>query len=131
MIHHTSRHIFLHDTDASGLIFFGAVSRWLSEAETALFDAIGHKSLGPDGTASPVRSMNVEYLRPLRFRDKCEHLVWVSDVGKSSFTVDHELRHDGEIAVTARIVHVSVTLETMALAPAPEEIRRSSSGAER
>lgn len=125
MRHSTTRRVYIHDTDASGLVFYGSVLRWLSEAEAELFESLGHRSPTSEGVGAPIRSVNVEYLRPLRIHDKCQHAVWVGRCGVSSFSVCHELTHDGELAVAAFVRHVTVSLATMTPVSAPEAVRRA------
>jgi acyl-CoA thioesterase FadM len=116
------RRVLLPDTDASGLIFFGAPARWVAEAHAELMGSIGRRWGGT--TATPTRAYEVAFERPLRVDDEIEHTAWVSEIGRTSFAVAHEIRCRGAIAVTATSRHVHVRLADMTPLPVPDEIVR-------
>jgi acyl-CoA thioesterase FadM len=77
VIHIRSGIVQIYDTDASGLIFFGAPVRWFVEGEgefmhgTGLLQALGHdREFAEAGPMAPTRAYEVSLDRPLRFRDR-------------------------------------------------------------
>jgi acyl-CoA thioesterase FadM len=114
------RRVLLPDSDASGLIFFGAPARWVAEAFAELMRSVGREWGGE--TATPTRAYTVSFERPLRVDDAIEHTAWVSETGETSFAVRHEIRCGGEVAVTAVSWHVHLRLADMRPLPLPEAI---------
>jgi acyl-CoA thioesterase FadM len=131
----TSR-VEIYDTDASGLIFYGAPTRWFADAEQELYDALGVRwpmmesehgaatdHLGP---SAPTRSYEVHLDGPLRFREVYLHEAWISRVGRSSFTMSHRISVAGEVRVRGDVHRVYVEVDadgTMAPRDVPQLFR--------
>jgi acyl-CoA thioesterase FadM len=128
----------IYDTDASGLIFYGAPARWFADAEQDLYDALDIRMPLMDsadraatavaGPSAPTRSYEVHLERPLYFREEYAHDVWVSRAGRTSYAISHLLSVDGEVRVRGVVhrVYVEVAEDgTMAPAEVPEMIRRA------
>jgi acyl-CoA thioester hydrolase len=113
----------LSDTDSSGLIYYGAVTGWLTRAQAELWLALGFR---PDGNGPrpmmPVVNANLSYHAPLRLADAYELSVWVEEVGATSATLGFEVRRDGERCVSARMTHVHLDVDTLRPAPLPDAI---------
>ena len=118
IVRRTSR-VEIYDTDASGLIFYGAPIRRFADAEQLLYDALGIRwpmmdSDGPPGLASPsspTRSFEIHLDRPLRFRELYDHDVWISRVGRTSFSMSHEISVGGEVRVRGVVHRVYVEVD--------------------
>jgi acyl-CoA thioesterase FadM len=114
-IHHRIGRVQIYDTDASGLIFYGAPARWFADAEQELYDVLrirmplmdsenGTAPNGQAGPSAPTRSFEVHIDRPLRFRELYDHAVWISRAGRTSFSISHRISVDGEVRIRG-IVH--------------------------
>jgi acyl-CoA thioesterase FadM len=110
----TSRgRVEIFDTDASGLLFYGAPTRWFCTAET---DFVRHFGLGEDvgqamstgGAFAPTRSVEIGLERPMRFLDDFEHHLWVSAVGTSSYAISHAICVRGDVCVRGLVRRVRV-----------------------
>jgi acyl-CoA thioester hydrolase len=119
----TFRRIYISDTDASGLIFFGAVTRWIAEAHTDMMSSFGVVTLS-DGAATPTRALSVEYDHPLHLHDVVLQRAWISALGTTSYAVTHEVVHEatGRVAVRATTRHVALNLDDFKPRPVPDLI---------
>jgi YbgC/YbaW family acyl-CoA thioester hydrolase len=97
----------LADTDSSGLIYYGAVTPWLSRALSELFLGLGFRP-GGDGPRPmmPVVNANVTYHSPLRLADPYELWGWVEEAGTTSARIAYEVRCRGRLCVSATTTHV-------------------------
>jgi acyl-CoA thioesterase FadM len=110
----------IYDTDASGLIFYGAPTQWFAVAEQELYDALdirwplGESELGVAtthrGASSPTRSYEIHLDGPLRFRERYLHEVWISAVGRTSFAMSHEISVEGDVRIRGVVRRVYVTV---------------------
>lgn len=103
----------IYDTDASGLIFYGAPIRWFCAAETEFVRRFGlaedvGQSMAADGPFAPTRSVEIELLKAMRFLDEFDHHVWVSAVGRTSYSMSHAVRVGGEVCVRGVVRRVRV-----------------------
>ncbi len=136
MIHRRDGRVEIYDTDASGLIFYGAPTRWFADAEQQLYDTLGIRwplmeseggeAAAAEGPSAPTRSFEIHLDGPLRFRERYVHEVWVSHVGRTSFTFGHRISVDGDVRIrgTVRRVFVVVAPDgTMEPADVPAHLR--------
>lgn len=112
----------LYDTDASGLIYFGAATRWATEATFELMAAIGRTVEFDGGWVTPVRAANFEYLTRLAMGDDITVSAWFARVGRTSFEIEIDVARDGATCVRARMTHVHVNLADGRTGPVPAEI---------
>jgi acyl-CoA thioesterase FadM len=119
----------IYDTDASGLIFYGAPTQWFAVAEQELYDALGIRwPMGDSergvatphlGASAPTRSYEIHLDRPLHFRERFVHEVWISAVGRTSFSMSHEISVDGDVRLRGVVRRVYVEVDAAgAMAPA-------------
>jgi acyl-CoA thioester hydrolase len=96
------------DTDASGLIYFTAVFRWVEAAEIELYRKLG---LLDGSIRLPRRQVEAEYLLPIRFDDEIEVTLRVERVGTTSVTYSWDALLRGEVAARGRFtaVHIGPT----------------------
>ena len=121
MIWQRNGRVEIHDTDASGLIFYGAPTQWFAVAEQELYDALDIRwPMGASehgvatahlGASSPTRSYEIHLDGPLRFRERYLHEVWISAVGRTSFSMSHEISVDGDVRVRGVVRRVYVMVE--------------------
>ena len=136
MIHRLDGRVEIYDTDASGLIFYGAPTRWFADAEQELYDALGIRwplmesegggAAATEGPSAPTRAYEVHLDGPLRFRERYVHEVWVSRVGRTSFSFAHRISVDGAVRLRASVHRVYVLVGpggAMAPAEVPASLR--------
>lgn len=115
--------IRLSDTDSSGLIYYGAVTAWLTRAQAELWYALGFKQEGlAPSPMMPVVNANISYHASLHMADEYELRAWVAETGRTSATVGFEVTKDGAQCVTASMTHVHIDPRSMKPAPLPSAI---------
>ncbi|WP_295399706.1 acyl-CoA thioesterase [uncultured Thiocystis sp.] len=109
--------IRLHDTDAAGLLFFGHLFRHAHDAFEAFMATLGFPLdlMIRDGRMLlPLTHAEADYRRPLRHGDVVRVLVSVLEIRRRSFSIGYRfLNARGEVAATARTVHVQVDAEIL------------------
>ena len=88
------------DTDAAGIVYFGAFATYFDESFLAALRAYGigweeHHSLG---FFLPIVEQHIQFYHPVRAGDKITVFVAISRIGNRSFTCQHKviLKEDGE-----------------------------------
>ncbi|GEO93744.1 acyl-CoA thioesterase [Kocuria flava] len=102
-------------------------ARVVTLIEEARLAAIAHW-MGADGIPDPIRprvvvSLNLDYLRPIDHGPELTARVWVSRLGRSSYTVAYELLQYGQVAARARTVLVQMDPATGRSVPLPDTVR--------
>ena len=87
--------IDLADTDLGAVVYYARYPRYLDRAVFAYRSHLGVPPLGPPGHLFVVRSLSCDYRASARFDDGVEVLVRVSEVGRSSHTVDARMERVG------------------------------------
>ena len=103
------------DTDAAGRYHHSSVIRWVEDAEAELLESLG--TLGIFGSVPRVH-YEVDYLRPVYFRDIVETRMRIASVGTSSIRYEFVVRLVGDAgeaadahqAVVARGVMIAVAI---------------------
>ena len=114
----------LHDTDSSGLIYYGAVTAWLTRAQSELWLALGFRPVGLLPTPMmPVVNANLSYHGPLGLGDAYELRAWVEEAGTTSAVVAFDITLDGSPRVSARMTHVHLDVDTRRPAELPPALR--------
>ena len=107
--------IRLHDTDAAGLLFFGHLFRHAHDAFESFMTAIGlpiDHLIRAGQTLLPLAHAEADYRRPLRHGDAVRVRVRVADIRRRSFAIEYRFMNSlGEVAATARTVHVQVSAD--------------------
>lgn len=118
----------LSDTDSSGLIYYGAVTTWLTRAQAELYLALGlhPRGLGP-WPITPVVNANISYHAQLGLADPYELRTWVDEAGTTSLTIAFEVTRAGTRCVSARMTHVNLDPDTHRPAPLPPELAAAAS----
>jgi 1,4-dihydroxy-2-naphthoyl-CoA hydrolase len=104
--------VALHDTDAAGVMFFAHLFRHAHDAYEAWMAALGFPldAMIADGVLRlPLVHAEADYRRPLRHGEAVLVQLGVAEVRERSFALDYAfLGADGELAASARTVHVAV-----------------------
>lgn len=70
-----------------------------------------------------VRSLTVDFFRPINYGPELWAHVWVSRIGSTSYTVHHELHQNGEPCVIAETVIVQLNPDTHTPEPLDDRMR--------
>jgi len=110
----------LHDTDSSGLIYYGAVAAWLTRAQSELWPALGFRQQGRlPSPMMPVVNANLSYHGPLALGDAYELTGWIDEAGSTSLTMAFTVALGEHVRVSARMTHVHLDLDSGRPIPLP------------
>jgi 4-hydroxybenzoyl-CoA thioesterase len=124
------------DCDPAGIVYYPNYFRFCDNATAALLSAaLGmHKRglLDYYGVAGiPMVDTGAKFLRPSRFGDTVEIHSRLTELGRSSFSVEHSLSNSGEVAVEVREKRVWVARDAggeLRSAPLPDGVRKALAG---
>jgi 1,4-dihydroxy-2-naphthoyl-CoA hydrolase len=120
-------HIYLHDTDLTGVIYFPNQLRLALEAFENFSRPKGCniKTLIDEGYLIPVVHAEADYMAPLEMGDEIKISIWLDKMGTSSFTLCFSYYNQTKqiLAGTAKITHVFIRHTTKRSTPIPEEFR--------
>ena len=120
------------DCDPAGIVYYPNYFRFFDNATAALLSAAFamHKRnwLEHFGIAGiPMVDTGARFIKPSRFGDVVDIRSEITELGRSSFSVKHTLRRDGEIAIEAHEKRVWVVRDEQGgirSAPLPEDVRQ-------
>jgi len=118
--------IFLRQTDAAGVLFFGEQFSLAADAYQAFLVDIGISTRAVFDAGDyriPIVHAEADYHAPLRVNDPVTIEVTVSRLGSTSFTTDYQLLLAGRSVGTARCVHVVIDAATGKKRELPEPLR--------
>ena len=113
------------DTDAMGIVHHGRYCRYFERARVRWLEdqGLSYKEMEEQGFALPLRRLNVEYLKPLRFDDKARIRLTVANATRSRMTLKYEIFDHGGETVLCRAETEHVLLRNMKLVSIPKEWR--------
>ncbi|MCX7622612.1 MAG: thioesterase family protein [Thermomicrobium sp.] len=115
------------DVDPLGYVYYPAIFRFVTQAESTLFRSLGYPDarLLAEGIGKPRIHVDARYHRPLFLHDTGRCTLVVTDVRHSMLRLEFELRRDGETtpAVTGHLVCVFVDVRSRRPVPIPHELR--------
>lgn len=120
------------DCDAAGIVFYPNYYRWMDDAAFLLFSSAGlgwNELKAKYGTpGAPLVSSHADYRATVRFADRLTVQSWVSDWGRSSFTVSHRFLRSAALVAEGWEKRVWIAVDPddpakMKAQPIPEEIR--------
>ena len=130
MAYRTRLPVRFGDVDRAGIVYFPIIFHYLHVAQEDFFsDYIGtpyHRLIEEERLGFPTVSDSTDFLRPLKYGDSMEIVVWISRLGDSSATFEFEVRDSatGEVRARSSQVKVAVDLDTWAKISIPERYRR-------
>ena len=107
------RKVQYYETDMMGVVHHANYIHWMEEARIDFMDRIGfpYKRMEAGGVLSPVKSLQVSYLKPCTFGDEVEIAVGVRDFNGVVITLSYEMRVGGETVFRGTSEHVFLDRE--------------------
>lgn len=97
------------DTDASGWAHFSKILTYVERAEHDFLEDLGIVVLNPVQVGWPRARVSCDYRSPLKFRDKIEVILNLSNVGTTSLNWRFRIsKADGTLAAEGEMVSVKV-----------------------
>ena len=102
-----------YETDMMGVAHHANYIRWMEEARIDFMDRIGfpYKRMEEEGVISPVKSLQVNYLKPCTFGDEVEVTVGVRDFNGVVITLAYDMRVNGAPVFSGTSEHVFLDRE--------------------
>ena len=120
------KHIYYHDTDAGGVVYYGNYLKYLEEARTEFLEnkGLSVRALREKGFLYAVRQCNVTYRAPARYADiiLCDATLKKITAAQMVFDQKIHLKETGTLLVEAEVILVSLNKEFKPV-PIPEEIK--------
>lgn len=118
-----------NECDAQQVVFNARYADYVDLAMTEFMRAIGrdYTALLARGLDNQVVKLTLEWQAPARFDDVVEVRVRSPHVGRTSFTMDYEIRHtasDG-LLCRAEAIYVMMATEPFAKTPVPDDLREA------
>ena len=87
-----------YETDMMGVAHHANYIHWMEEARIDFMDEIGfpYRRMEAEGVLSPVKSLQVNYLKPCTFGDEVDVAVSVKDFNGVVITIAYDMRVNGE-----------------------------------
>lgn len=97
-----------YETDMMGVTHHSNYIRWMEEARIDYMDRMGfpYKRMEAEGVLSPVKSLQVNYLKPCTFGDEVEITVGIRDFNGVVITMEYDMRVGGSQVFTGTSEHV-------------------------
>ncbi len=105
----TKRRVEFHQTDAAGIMHFGAFFTWMEEAEHEMLRSLGLSVSRQDGRVTvgwPRVSARCDYLRSVRFEDVVNVEVRVAKLGGRIVTYGFRFFRDGQDVARGEVTAV-------------------------
>lgn len=119
------RTIFLHETDATGVLYFSQLLKLASEAFEAyckLKNSSVQKMIMEKIFTLPIVHVEADFKSPLFAGDDLEVSLSVKEIGISSFTLSSKILKNETLCGTVEIVHVCVDSLSKKSKPLPESM---------
>ena len=102
-----------YETDMMGVAHHANYIHWMEEAWIEFMDRIGfpYKRMEAEGILSPVKGMNIKYLKPCTFGDEVEIVTEVGDFNGVVLTMTYDMRVNGEPVFSGSSEHVFLDRE--------------------
>ncbi len=108
--------VYYEDTDAGGVVYYANYLKFFERARTEMLRSLGFEQdelVVGQGVIFVVRSVKVDYLKPVRFNEQIIASAEVSLKRKTSFVFEQEIIRDDELLCKGEIGIVCVDAESM------------------
>lgn len=119
--HHLTIRIYAEDLDSFDIVHHSNYLKFMERARTSwlLEQGFAVDKLNQDGIILPVRSVQLEYLKPARFNDELNIVTRVKKLGKASITFQQHIHHKNLQATLLCHAEVKVACVNRNLRPCP------------
>lgn len=102
------RRVQYYETDMMGVVHHANYIHWMEEARIEFMDRMGfpYKRMEAEGVLSPVKNIQVNYLKPCTFGDEVEIRAGVRDFNGVVITMFYEMSVNGEPVFNGTSEHV-------------------------
>ena len=102
-----------YETDMMGVTHHANYIHWMEEARIDFMDEISfpYRRMEAEGVLSPVKSIQVKYLKPCTFGDEVDITAGVKDFNGVVITMAYEMRVNGEPVFSGTSEHVFLDRE--------------------
>ncbi|MHB1089500.1 MAG: acyl-CoA thioesterase [Ilumatobacteraceae bacterium] len=110
-----SRHVYIGDDDASGLIYFASYFKYMAEGDQDFFRKIGKPLTDGinEGISCPCVNAECSFIKPVRAGDDLEQIIRLEAGRRTSFQMIHQFMKGDEVAAEGRLSRVWTDLSTM------------------
>ncbi len=116
--------VMTYDIDYAQIVHNAVYIRWLEDLRTALIaESYPIEAMVADGISPILVRTEIEYRLPIRFGDEALGSMWVSDLGRSRWTVEAEIRVRDQIKTYARQQGIFTDLKTFRPVRIPARLR--------
>lgn len=107
------RKVQYYETDMMGVVHHANYIHWMEEARIDFMDRMGfpYKRMEAEGVLSPVKSIQVNYLKPCTFGDEVDITVGVKEFNGVVITMMYDMRVNGEPVFSGTSEHVFLDRE--------------------
>jgi 4-hydroxybenzoyl-CoA thioesterase len=110
------------EVDAAGLVFFPRYHEYCHDALEALFGELpgGYAAMFRERDLGvPTVHLETDFRHPLRFGDVARFEIVVERIGRTSVSLHHTIRREGDDTVAATVRQVVVLTRISSLTPIP------------
>lgn len=116
--------VMTYDIDYAHIVHNAVYIRWLEDLRTAMIGEVYPiEELLADGVSPILSKTEIEYRLPVRFGEDVVGSMWVSDLGRTRWTVEAELRVGEQVRTAARQQGYFADLETLRPTRIPMRLR--------
>jgi 4-hydroxybenzoyl-CoA thioesterase len=129
MAYKTTLAVRFGDVDKAGIVYFPRVFHYLHIAQEDFFAGhVGvayHRLIEDERLGFPTVSDSTDFIKPLKYGDMLEILVYISRVGRSSVVFEFEIyrRGSSEMLVRSSQTKVAVDMDTWGKVTIPDKYR--------
>ncbi|MGC8804579.1 MAG: YbgC/FadM family acyl-CoA thioesterase [Candidatus Ratteibacteria bacterium] len=108
-----TKKIYYHDTDAGGVVYYANYLKFFEEGRTQYLEEKGIRTekLLEENIAFVVAKAEIEYKKPVRYKDVIEVITDVEQVGNSSIVFIQRVIKDNIVCCDGRITIVCVNTQ--------------------
>lgn len=111
-----------YDIDFAGHVSNISYLRWLEDMRRSMFDQYSpFRDFIEKGVTPVLVSTEIKYKKPIRLFDEPKCRMWISELSRTTLTVEAEIALKGELMTVAKHVGVFVDLTTMKPVRLPRE----------
>lgn len=116
--------VMTYDIDYAQIVHNAVYIRWLEDLRTALIrDAYAIEDLIADGVSPILTKTEIEYRLPVRFGEDAVGEMWVSELGRTRWIIEAEIKVGEEVRTWARQEGYFADLRKLRPVRVPERLR--------